>query len=118
RWSADGVKPDPARSVGPTAERKSMSGQIGVCSWSLKPATPQDLARDAGEAGVVGVQLALEPLRSEKWSVEETTTVLRRAGLRILSGMLACKGEDYSTLESIRETGGLRSDAHWLANLQ
>lgn len=95
-----------------------MGGRIGVCSWSLRPETPQQLSRDAQAAGVNGVQLALEPLRTGAWSTEESSTVLRRAGLAILSGMVAFKGEDYSTLESIRETGGLRPDAHWLANLQ
>lgn len=95
-----------------------MAGQIGVCSWSLRPSTPQELARDAQGAGVRGVQIALEPFRGGAWTVEETVTTLRRAGLVVLSGMFACKGEDYSTLESIRDTGGLRSDAHWLANVQ
>lgn len=94
-----------------------MTGQIGVCSWSFRPNSPQDLARDCSAAGIRGVQLALDPLRAEAWSVEETTTVLRRAGIPILSGMIAAKNEDYSTLESIRESGGVRSDAHWLWNL-
>src|SRR5207244_3794505 len=35
----------------------------------------------------------------------------------ILSGMMAMKGEDYSTLESIRRTGGVRPDEHWPENL-
>jgi len=95
-----------------------MARRIGVCSWSLRPQTPRDLARDAQAAGVAGLQLALEPLRADRWPTEETATVLRRAGLAVFSGMFACKGEDYSTLESIRDTGGLRSDAHWLHNLQ
>ncbi len=94
-----------------------MAGQIGVCSWSFRPGTPQELAQACSGAGVQAVQLALEPLRTEAWSLEETATVLRRAGVRVVSGMIATKGEDYSTLESIRDTGGVRSDAHWLANL-
>lgn len=94
-----------------------MTGQIGACSWSFRPATPLALSRDCVTAGVQAVQLALEPLLTEAWSIEETTTVLRRAGVRVVSGMIATKGEDYSTLESIRETGGVRSDAHWLSNL-
>jgi sugar phosphate isomerase/epimerase len=31
--------------------------------------------------------------------------------------MMAMEGEDYTTLESIRETGGVRPDATWPANL-
>src|SRR5689334_13326043 len=31
--------------------------------------------------------------------------------------MMAMKGENYSSLESIRLTGGVRSDAHWPDNL-
>jgi len=38
-------------------------------------------------------------------------------GIEILSGMLAMAGEDYSTLESIRRTGGLVPDQAWEANL-
>jgi sugar phosphate isomerase/epimerase len=43
--------------------------------------------------------------------------VLRGEGIEVVSGMLAMSGEDYSTLESIAATGGVRSDAHWGANL-
>jgi sugar phosphate isomerase/epimerase len=35
----------------------------------------------------------------------------------LFSGMMRTAGEDYSTLESICMTGGVRSDAHWQANL-
>ena len=40
-----------------------------------------------------------------------------REGVRVLSGMMAMKGEDYATLPSIRATGGVRPDSHWEANL-
>lgn len=94
-----------------------MHPRLGACSWSLKCDSPVDLARALGEVGASCVQLALEPLRTETWPIEETTTSLRRANIRIVSGMIGTKGEDYSTLQSIRETGGVRSDAHWLWNL-
>ncbi len=42
---------------------------------------------------------------------------VRGEGIEILSGMLAMAGEDYSTLESIAQTGGVRSDLHWGRNL-
>lgn len=94
-----------------------MHPRLGACSWSLRCNSPVELARALGEVGVSSVQLALEPLRSGAWPIEETTTSLRRANIRPVSGMIGTKGEDYSTLQSIRETGGVRSDAHWLWNL-
>ena len=35
----------------------------------------------------------------------------------MVSGMFGCVGEDYSTLESIRLTGGIAPDATWAENL-
>ena len=37
--------------------------------------------------------------------------------IEVLSGMMSTRGEDYSTLESIRRTGGVRPDEHWTENL-
>ena len=68
--------------------------------------------------GVSGVQLALDPIRTGAWDEEGTVEALRAGGIEVLSGMMATKGEDYSTLETIRETGGIAPDAHWAANLE
>jgi sugar phosphate isomerase/epimerase len=38
------------------------------------------------------------------------------AGITILSGMMAMHGEDYTSLDSIRRTGGLVPDATWPIN--
>jgi sugar phosphate isomerase/epimerase len=83
----------------------------------LRSAGPEELARDVVAAGLRAVQLALDPLRTGAWSVDRTAESLGRAGIAILSGMMTTRGEDYSTLETIRETGGFRPDAHWEANL-
>lgn len=95
-----------------------MTRQIGVCSWSLKPKGPADLVAKVQAAGLSAVQLALDPLRLGDWGLEETRQALDSAGIRILSGMMAMRGEDYRTLESIRRTGGVRPDEHWSANLE
>lgn len=96
-------------------------GLIGVCSWSLSPNNPQILVSQLLETGVEGVQLALGPVLEGQgiWGLEgtDTTQVLSHAGIQLLSGMMATIGEDYSTLESIRATGGLRPDETWDANL-
>jgi sugar phosphate isomerase/epimerase len=93
------------------------TSQIGVCSWSLQPVSPDDLVRKVTSTGLSRVQLALAPLRGREWDVEETQQRLADAGLSVVSGMMSMAGEDYSTLDSIRVTGGLRPDAHWESNL-
>lgn len=90
---------------------------VGVCSWSLARRSAADLVHSAQAVGVAAVQLALDPLRTGDWSVEETVSGFRRAGIEIRSGMIGMLGEDYSSLESIRRTGGVRLDEHWDANL-
>lgn len=95
-----------------------MIGRVGVCSWSLQATGPEDLAEKLSSAGATGVQIALDPLRTGAWGVGATVRALESAGVTMLSGMMATKGEDYSTLETIRVTGGLRPDAHWAENLK
>jgi len=96
----------------------SVSGEIGVCSWSFPNERPEELAAACQEAGVRVLQLGLEVFLSGSWTTEEAMGVLHDAGLRAVSGMITTIGEDYSTLESIRETGGVRVDAAWPSNLE
>lgn len=62
------------------------------------------------------MQLGLDPLVQGVWSVDEVRSAFDQADLVLVSGMIGMKGEDYSSLESIRETGGVRSDEHWETN--
>jgi len=61
--------------------------------------------------------LALDPIRDDRWSLAETSNTLAAAGVRIASGMMQTKGEDYTSPASIRASGGLRPDATWNDNL-
>lgn len=88
-----------------------------VCSWSLQPQCAQTLVERMRAAGISRVQLALDPIRAGEWPAAQTTAVLADAAVEIVSGMMAMRGEDYSTLASIRATGGVRLDAHWAENL-
>jgi hypothetical protein len=63
------------------------------------------------------VQLALDPICDRHWDEAGTAELLRSAGIRVISGMMGTVGEDYSTLESIARTGGIRPDATWQENL-
>ncbi len=92
--------------------------EVGACSWSLRARSPEELARAARDVGVRSVQLALTPYADEPRKLGQAVAVLAREGVAVRSGMLSTIGEDYSTLESIRRTGGLRPDARWRANLE
>jgi sugar phosphate isomerase/epimerase len=83
----------------------------------LQPDSPADLIGKLQAAGVDCVQLALEPLRTNAWPAERAIGELFDAGIEIRSGMMSMRGEDYSSLESIRKSGGVRPDAHWKHNL-
>jgi len=88
-----------------------------VCSWSLQPTSVDDLINKMQACGVARVQLALDPLVQGAWDPAQTWTSLERAGIEIVSGMMGTKGEDYSTLESIKRTGGIRPSETWAENL-
>jgi len=90
--------------------------RIGVCSWSLEPPDARTLAELARATGVSAVQLALDPIRLGLMGVEEVRRSLKDARLVLASGMMAMEGEDYSSLRSIRETGGVAPDATWADN--
>jgi len=94
----------------------SVADRLGVCSWSLQPATPQELVARLQATGISRLQLALDPLRENPGVWDGSIDLFRKEGISILSGMFGCIGEDYSTLESIRATGGIAPDATWAEN--
>lgn len=87
--------------------------RIGVCSWSLQSETLDalEMGLDAIRAG--GVQLALGPLLEFPDAWPEAIERLQASGYRVFSGMFEAVGEDYSSLESIKATGGVVPDATW-----
>lgn len=96
----------------------SLPDRLAVCSWSLQPSSPQDLIEKLKQTGIKGVQLALDPLRENAGVWGNAPVQLRDSGFTIVSGMFGCVGEDYSTLESIRKTGGVAPDGTWEQNLK
>jgi len=87
---------------------------IGVCSWSLQPTSMGDLVTQVKQLGLSHVQLALGPLvgLDQKQKLFELSR-LRSSGLVLTGGMIAFPGEDYSTIDAIRRTGGFLPDDHW-----
>lgn len=89
--------------------------RLGVCSWSLRPTSGEDLVATLQGLGVGKVQLALDPVIERPDDFGDAIPALRAAGIEPISGMLEAVGEDYSSLDSIKATGGVRPDEHWPA---
>jgi sugar phosphate isomerase/epimerase len=88
---------------------------LAVCSWSLAPRDADELIEQLQQVGVMRTQLELGPLRDESaWS--DARLKLEDADVQLTGGMFRTIGEDYSTLETIRETGGVVPDATWESN--
>lgn len=87
-----------------------------MCSWSLQPSSVADLAAKLNATGIRRVQLALDPLRDSLSGWQQTEKALQENKIIIVSAMFGCVGEDYSTLETIRLTGGIAPDATWEEN--
>jgi sugar phosphate isomerase/epimerase len=82
----------------------------------LQAESPAALVERVLATGVRRVQLALDPLRERPEIWGTTQDQFAAAGLSIVSGMFGTVGEDYTTLDTIRETGGVVPDATWDAN--
>lgn len=66
--------------------------------------------------GIPRVQIALDPLREHHEAWKDFQSVCAQQSVTCVSGMFGTIGEDYSTLESIKRTGGFVPDANWELN--
>jgi len=87
---------------------------IGVCSWSLRAKDTPTLIALVKQLGLEHVQLALTPLvglddKGKSLELER----LRNSGLKLVSGMVNFRGEDYSSIAGIGRTGGIVPDDTW-----
>jgi len=98
--------------------------RIGVCSWSWRMPM-KDVAVQMDKAGVKGVHLALGPFIApdKRHGAAESAETLQFVKDKIAKGewvlmstMIGTVGEDYSTLETIKATGGIVPDKTWDAN--
>jgi sugar phosphate isomerase/epimerase len=84
---------------------------IGVCSWSIQPRDTQDLIASVKRLGLGDVQLALWPLvKLDDKQKHRELGLLRESGLTFTAGMIGFPGEDYSTIATIKKTGGYVSE--------
>ena len=98
--------------------------RIGVCSWSYQRPL-REVADEMAKIGVKGIDLALTPFVAPdgRHGVEEGGEALAFAKAQFASGawrlfatMISFPQEDYSTLETIRKTGGVVPDDCWPRN--
>ena len=97
---------------------------LGVCSWSFQK--PLDaVAEEMKKIGLKRIHLALQPFLEggSRHGAAEGKAALERVKARLASGewklsatMIGFPQEDYSTLESIKKTGGIVPDDVWEAN--
>lgn len=90
--------------------------KLAVCSWSLRPTDPKNLIEQIQSIGINRVQIALDPLREQPAVWDSLPDLCAESGITFVSGMFGTVGEDYSTLESIKRTGGVVPDATWEQN--
>ena len=92
--------------------------RTATCSWSLQPSTAEELVDRLRPTGLRAVQLALTPVVRDPDRWADVFARLDDEGIEIVSGMMEPLDEDYSSLEAIAATGGVRPDATWDGNLQ
>lgn len=99
--------------------------RVGACSWSWGLPMREVVAQMEAN-GISGVNLALMPfIENDKYhggsESAETWQWLKekvaRGDIAVMSTMISTVGEDYTTIETIRRTGGIVPDAHWEANM-
>lgn len=86
---------------------------VGVCSWSLQ-ADIAGVAEAMNRLGIEHVHLAARPAVQEKGN--DYLAAVQKQSWTISSTMIDFPQEDYSTLESIKVTGGIGPDEYWQQN--
>jgi sugar phosphate isomerase/epimerase len=87
---------------------------IGVCSWSLRPEDMKDLVTTVKSLGLSHIQLMLiDLIQLDDKRKHEELGHLRSSGIQLTGAMMSFPGEDYTTIDIIRKTGGYLPDDTW-----
>ena len=88
---------------------------IGVCSWSLRCKSIAQTVAAVKGLGLAHMQLALGGLiDAGDAAIEEAIKLLEQEQVQLTAGMIGFAGEDYSSITTIRQTGGLMPDGEWV----
>lgn len=96
---------------------------IGVCSWSLTRKTGEkmlplgvdEIASVMDALGLDQINLAIGPALDPKTGKAYLDAV-KRQKWTVSAGMMSYDYEDYTTLETIKKTGGIAPDSKWPAS--
>jgi L-ribulose-5-phosphate 3-epimerase len=98
------VRPTPNPALPPLA--------LGVCSWSLQVTSVAELKRLLDGLGTDVTQIACGDPHHASWEEGDgMPAAARAAGLRMTGAMLGFPGEDYTTPQTIKATGGFGDPA-------
>ncbi|MDE2505611.1 MAG: sugar phosphate isomerase/epimerase, partial [Planctomycetota bacterium] len=96
----------------PTTASKIPPLALGVCSWSLQVGGIAELRRLLDELGVNVAQIACGDPHHASWEEGDGMPAAALAsGIAFTSAMLGFPGEDYTSPETIRTTGGFGDPA-------
>lgn len=80
---------------------------IGVCSWSLQVSSIAELKQALDRLGLDVVHIACGDPHHATWDEGDAMPAsARAAGFHMCAAMVGFAGEDYTTPQTIRETGG------------
>ena len=81
--------------------------EIGVCSWSLQVTSVPELQGFLQQLGTNVIQIACgDPVHASWDEGDNLPEIAKAAGFRMTASMLGFPGEDYTTPQTIKETGG------------
>lgn len=86
--------------------------EIGICSWSLQVKSVPELEAFCKELGIDVVQIACGDPHHASWAEGDAMPqVAARASFRMTGTMIGYPGEDYTTPQTIKKTGGFGDPA-------
>ena len=86
---------------------------ISVCSWSFRKGI-DEIGAVMTALGLEHINLAIAPALGSDG--EAYLEAVKRQNWTISAGMMNFDYEDYTTLDTIKVTGGIAPDAHWPAS--
>jgi L-ribulose-5-phosphate 3-epimerase len=88
---------------------------IGVCSWSLR-LDINEVTEALNKIGIDYIHLGLRWILDR--NSQDSISLIKKQPWNISATMIDFPQEDYSTLDSIKQTGGIVPDEYWERNRQ